>query len=95
MIENETNVIPDSEHHDPAEKNRGVGQRCVSRLPPANAPSDGYQPCKMFLYRWHALHLNKDSKPDLDVEVLRRRISRKRSRSSALSPKKLRRISRI
>ena len=67
MIENETNVIPDSEHHDPAEKNRGVGQRCVSRLPPANAPSDGYQPCKMFLYRWHALHLRTHPKTILEV----------------------------
>ena len=67
FIENETNVVPRSEHHDLAEKARRVLQCCVRRLPPANAPSDRSQPFRMFFRRPHTVQV-KPSKTGVDVE---------------------------
>jgi hypothetical protein len=56
MIEDKTDVRPCSELHDLAEKERCVFKRCVSRPPPANAPSDGSQPFTISFCCPHALH---------------------------------------
>jgi len=41
MIEGKTGIVPRTKHHDLAEKARRVFKCCLSRLPPANTPSDG------------------------------------------------------
>jgi hypothetical protein len=52
----ETNVVPYSELHDLTKKARRVFERCVSRLPPTNAPSNGSQSFRITLCPLPALH---------------------------------------
>lgn len=46
-MEDKAYVFPRPEHHDLAEKTRCIFKRCLSRLPPANAASDGCRPLRM------------------------------------------------
>jgi len=41
MTEGKTGIVPRAKNHDLTEKALCVFQRCLRRLPPANAPSDG------------------------------------------------------
>lgn len=46
-INDKINVVPRSKLHDPTKEERYVFKRCVSRLPPANAASDGSKPFRI------------------------------------------------
>lgn len=55
-MEDKAYVFPRAEHHDLAEKTRCIFKRCLSRLPPANAPSDGSEPVSISFSCQRALH---------------------------------------
>ncbi len=43
MLESDAGVVPSTQRHDPAEKQRRIFKGCGNRFPPANAASYGSQ----------------------------------------------------
>jgi hypothetical protein len=70
MTEGKTGIIPRSKHHDLTEKTRCVFQRCLSRLPPANTPSDGSELVRIpFHCQWAFHNYNRIANRGINVEL--------------------------